>query len=78
VLPPGGHEDGGEFGSASMQLRVDPADPRSVLLTRKLVIEKSSISAREYPAWRSFLQRADALLRRSLRLVPDAATGGKP
>lgn len=75
VLPVGGTEDGGEFGSASLQIGVDPADPRSVVLTRKLTIDKSIIPADQYKAWRGFLQRVDALHRRSIRFVPQESAG---
>jgi transglutaminase-like putative cysteine protease len=71
VLPTGGTEDGGAFGVGSMEIRTDPADPRSVLVTRTLTIEQSTIPAAQYVAWRSWLQRVDGISRRSIRFVPE-------
>jgi hypothetical protein len=70
ALPPRGDVDGGAFGRAHVDVVRDPSDPRSVVATRTIVFDQSVISAHEYPAWRSWLQRVDALMHDSIRLTP--------
>jgi hypothetical protein len=68
-LPPGGIEEGGPFGRAALELSKDPHDARAVLVKLTVVFEQSTISVDEYPAWRAWIQKVDALVHRSLRLA---------
>jgi hypothetical protein len=67
ALPPDALEDGGTFGKASLTL-TRSNDGRKVTMTRDVALAQSLISVAEYPAWRAWLQRIDALLLRSVRL----------
>jgi hypothetical protein len=71
-LPPGGDENGGAFGHAHLDLARDPRDPHAVLVKRTVVFDRSRISVDDYPKWRAWVQRVDALMHRSVRLVPAA------
>jgi hypothetical protein len=75
ALPSGGDENAGPFGRAHLDVAPDPRDPRAVLVKRTVVFDQSTISVEEYPKWRAWVQRVDALMHRSLRLV--AAPGGR-
>jgi tetratricopeptide (TPR) repeat protein len=85
VLPPpgykaselakGGEENGGEFGSAKVEIKNDPENPRGVLVKRTVVFDMSTIPLDKYDAWRAWLQRVDALMHRSVRFSP---VGAKP
>lgn len=67
-LPPGGVENGGEFGKAMLELA--PGEGGSVVVKRTVVFDLSTIPLDKYPKWRTWLQRVDALLHRTVRLVP--------
>jgi len=83
VLPPagyraselakGGEENGGEFGYAKVDIKLDPQNPKGVLVTRTVVFDLSTIPVEKYAAWRAWLQRVDGLTHRSVRFVPSAA-----
>ncbi|WP_394837723.1 hypothetical protein LVJ94_12495 [Pendulispora rubella] len=68
-LPLGGKVNGGDFGSASLEIGKDPRDPRAVLIRRTVVFDKSQIPVEQYEAWRSFLLQTDALMHKSVRLT---------
>jgi hypothetical protein len=68
-LPPGGTVDGGPFGRAELEIKRDPRDPRAVLVRRQVVYDMSTIPTDRYAAWREWLQKVDALLHRSIRMV---------
>jgi hypothetical protein len=74
ALPSGGDENAGAFGRAHLEVARDPHDPRAVVVKRTIVFDQSTIPVDEYPKWRAWIQRIDALMHRSVRLV--AAGGG--
>ena len=69
-LPPGGEENGGEFGKAHLEFKKGPAK-NTVLVTRRVVFDLSTIPVDKYERWRAWLQRVDGLMHRMVRLVPD-------
>ncbi len=69
-LAPGGEENAGEFGRASLSIERVGSSRGEVRITRKLVIDQSVIPVERYGAWRAWLQRVDALMQRSVRFVP--------
>ncbi len=75
TLPRGGDENGGTFGRAHLDVSRDPGDPRAVLVKRTVVFDQSVISVDEYPRWRAWVQRVDALMHKALRLSPGPAAG---
>ncbi len=68
-LPPDATADGGPFGSASVTFEKQ-RDGRSIRMTREVQLAQSFIPVADYPAWRRWLQRIDAIRQRSVRLVP--------
>ncbi|MDB4996896.1 MAG: Transglutaminase-like enzyme putative cysteine protease, partial [Myxococcaceae bacterium] len=74
-LPPGGDENGGEFGNAHLEVAKDPKDARVVVIKRTVVFDMSLIPVEKYAAWRAFIQRVDALMHKGVRAVP--AAGGE-
>jgi hypothetical protein len=74
ALPQGGEEPGGAFGRARLDVSRDPRDPRTVVARRTVVLDESTIPVADYPRWRAWMQRIDALMHKNLRLVP--AGGG--
>jgi hypothetical protein len=76
ALPRGGDENGGTFGRAHLDVSRDPGDPRTVVVKRTVVFDQSIISVDEYPRWRAWVQRVDALMHKAVRLSPEPATGG--
>jgi hypothetical protein len=68
--PRGGDENGGPFGRAHLDLSRDPHDKQAVVVALTVVFDQSAISADEYPKWRAWVQRVDALMHKSLRLAP--------
>jgi hypothetical protein len=70
ALPVGGDEDGGSFGRAHLDVARDPGDPRVVVARRVVVFDESAISVSEYPKWRAWVQRVDALMHKSVRILP--------
>jgi hypothetical protein len=77
ALAPGGDESGGAFGRAHLDIAKDARDPRAVVVRRTVVFDRNRIGVDEYPAWRAWVQRIDALMHKGLRLVPgDGATRG--
>lgn len=67
-LPPGGIENGGEFGKAILE--ITPGEAGSVVVKRTVIFDLSTIPLDKYQKWRTWLQRVDALLHRTVRLVP--------
>jgi hypothetical protein len=76
ALPPGGDENAGSFGRAHLEVARDPHDARAVIVKRTIVFDQSTIPVDEYPRWRAWIQRVDALMHRSVRLVTGATAGG--
>jgi hypothetical protein len=70
ALPQGGEAPGGPFGRARLEVSKDPSDPRAVVVRSTVVVDQSVIGVDEYPRWRAWIQRVDALMHRSLRLAP--------
>jgi hypothetical protein len=73
ALPAGGDEDGGAFGHAHLDVSHDTHDPQAVVVHRTWVCDESSIGVEEYPKWRAWIQRVDALMHQSVRLTPNLA-----
>ncbi len=72
-LPPGGDENGGKFGRAHFDVTRDPSNERAVVARRTVVFDDSAISVEDYPKWRAWVQRVDALMHKAVRLVPSAS-----
>ncbi|XXX75767.1 transglutaminase-like domain-containing protein [Sorangium sp. So ce134] len=70
-LPPGGDENGGEFGRASISFARAPGK-NAVVVKERVIIDRSTIPVAQYAAWRGWLQRVDGLLHQMVRLVPVA------
>ena len=78
-LPPGGDENGGAFGHAHLEMARDARDPQAIVVKRTVVFDRSEISVDEYPKWRAWVQRVDALMHKSVRLLPvGAIAAGAP
>jgi len=73
ALPPGGDENGGPFGHAHLDITRDPTDARAIVAKRTVVFDQSVISLQDYPNWRAWVQRVDALMHRAVRLAPFAS-----
>ncbi len=71
-FPPGGDENGGEFGRAHLEFARDPKDPRAVIIKRSVVFDQSLIPVDKYATWRAWIQRVDALMHKGVRLVGGA------
>ncbi|HEY3817962.1 MAG TPA: transglutaminase family protein [Polyangiaceae bacterium] len=69
-LPPGGDENGGPFGRAHLDIAPDPRDPQVIVVKRTMLFDQSVISVEDYPKWRAWIQRVDALMHKALRLEP--------
>jgi hypothetical protein len=70
ALPPGGDENGGPFGHAHLDITRDRADAQAIIVRRTVVFDQSVISIADYPKWRAWVQRVDALMHRAVRVVP--------
>jgi hypothetical protein len=66
-LPPEGAEDGGPFGRAKLELRIEG---KTAIVARSLALTQATIPPEQYDAWRAWLGKVDALFQRRLRLVP--------
>ncbi len=75
-LPPGGDENGGEFGKAHLDFARDGKDPRVVVIKRSVIFDLDLIPPDKYPAWRAWLQRVDSLMHKGVRLQPGADVRG--
>lgn len=64
----GGREAGGEFGRAELSMARDPKDPRVLVVKRTVVLDQHIVSPEKYPAWRTFIQRVDALMHKTVRI----------
>jgi hypothetical protein len=71
-LPPGGDENGGEFGRVTLSFSKVPGK-NAVLVSESVVLDLSTVPVDKYAAWRGWLQRVDGLLHRMVRLVPTHA-----
>jgi transglutaminase-like putative cysteine protease len=69
-LPPGGEENAGPFGSASVTFAKVPGKGDRVRVVRRIVFDLSTIPVEQYPAWRAWLQRVDRLTHQMVRMVP--------
>lgn len=76
ALPLGGDENGGPFGRAHLEIARDPRDPQAVVVKRTMVFDQSVIPVDEYPRWRAWVQRVDALMHKAVRLEPIPAVAG--
>ena len=76
VLPQGGDENGGAFGRAHLEVAADPKDPHAVIVKRSVVFDQGTIAVDEYPRWRAWVQKVDALMHKSLRLEAATKAGG--
>jgi len=70
ALPVGGDEDGGPFGRAHLEVARDSGDARAIVVQRTVVFDQSTVSTDEYPRWRAWVQRVDALMHKTVRLAP--------
>jgi hypothetical protein len=70
ALPAGGDETNGAFGRARLEIARDPRSAAAVIVKRTVVFDRSVIAVDDYPKWRAWVQRVDALMH---RLVPAAA-----
>ncbi|HEX3772371.1 MAG TPA: transglutaminase family protein, partial [Polyangiaceae bacterium] len=77
ALPTGGDEANGAFGRAHLEIARDPRAANAVIVKRTVVFDRSVISIDDYPKWRAWVQRIDALMHRTLRLVPTTARGSR-
>jgi hypothetical protein len=75
-LPAKGDVAGGDFGSAHLEVTRDARDPRAIVISRSVILDRSEITVDKYAAWRSFLQQIDALMHKGVRLVPASEKGG--
>jgi transglutaminase-like putative cysteine protease len=75
-LPPGGIENGGEFGKA--MLDIGPGEGGSVVVKRTVIFDLSTIPLDKYQKWRTWLQHVDALMHRTVRLVPGKTEASSP
>jgi hypothetical protein len=67
----GGDENGKDFGHAHLDVKRDPKDARTVVVTRSVSFDMDFIPVDEYEAWRGWVQRVDALMHKGLRLVKE-------
>ena len=70
AVPTGGEENGGPFGRARLDLSQSDGDPRTIVAKRTVVFDQSTISVEQYPQWRAWVQRVDALMHKAVRLAP--------
>ncbi|MFO0592742.1 MAG: transglutaminase-like domain-containing protein [Polyangiaceae bacterium] len=68
-LPPGGEENGGEFGKAKITFAKGKTKD-SVIVTRSVAFDMSVVPVDKYEKWRAWLQRTDRLMHQMVRLVP--------
>lgn len=68
-LPSGGEVDGGPFGRARLDMSLDPRDKKTAIAKRTVIFNQSAISVGEYPSWRAWIQRIDALMHATVRLA---------
>jgi hypothetical protein len=73
ALPPGGDENGGAFGRAHLDIARDPSDAQAIVAKRTVVFDQSEITVQDYPRWRAWVQRVDALMHRAVRLMPNGS-----
>jgi transglutaminase-like putative cysteine protease len=74
ALPPGGDENGGPFGHAHLDVTRDPNDAQAIVAKRTVVFDQSAVTVQDYPKWRAWVQRVDALMHRAVRLMPNGST----
>jgi hypothetical protein len=71
-LPPGGDENGGEFGKAHLEFAKASGGKNAVTVKRSVEFNLSTIPVEKYAKWRAWIQSVDGLMHRMVRLVPDA------
>lgn len=72
-LPPGGKVDGGELGSARLELK---REGDRVVVTRSFVLDRHLVEPERYAAFRAFLERVDALFNVELRATRTTRAAG--
>jgi hypothetical protein len=77
-LPPGGEENGGEFGKAKLAFTKGKTKD-TIVVARSVAFDMSVVPVDKYEKWRAWLQRVDRLMHQMVRLVPaqDAKKGAK-
>ncbi|MBK8253314.1 MAG: transglutaminase domain-containing protein [Polyangiaceae bacterium] len=75
-LPPGGEENGGEFGKAKLTFKKGKTKD-SVIVTRSVAFDMSIVPVDKYEKWRAWLQRVDRLMHQTVRLLPTPQTDAK-
>jgi len=68
--PPDVTVDAGDYGATTVTLKV-AKNGRRATIDRAIALKRARIPLADYAAWRRYLQRTDAALRRSLRLTAD-------
>ncbi len=68
-LPPGGEENGGEYGKSKITFAKGKSKD-TVVVTRSVVFDMSVVPVDKYEKWRAWLQRVDRLMHQTVRLVP--------
>jgi hypothetical protein len=72
-LPLGGDENGKDFGRAHLEIARDPRDARTVIVSRSVSFDMDLIPVEKYAAWRTWVQRVDALMHKGIRLEKEQA-----
>ena len=70
-LPPGGEENGGEYGKAKLTFAKGKSKD-TVVVTRSVAFDMSVVPVDKYEKWRAWLQRVDRLMHQTVRLLPPA------
>jgi hypothetical protein len=70
-LPLGGDENGKDFGRAHLEIARDPHNARMVVVSRSVTFDMDLIPVEKYEAWRTWVQRVDALMHKGIRLVKE-------
>jgi len=70
-LPPGGEENGGEFGRAKITFAKGKTKG-TVVVARSVAFDMSVVPVDKYDKWRAWLQRTDRLMHQMVRLLPTA------
>jgi hypothetical protein len=71
-LPSGGDENGGDFGRAHLELTLE-AGRKVAIVKRSVVFNQHLVPVDKYAAWRAWVLRVDALMHKTVRLVPEGA-----
>jgi hypothetical protein len=68
-LPPGGEENGGEFGRIKVSFAKGKTKD-TVVVVRSAAFDMSVVPVDKYEKWRAWLQRSDRLMHQTVRLLP--------